>query len=93
MKKIVKELAEQALEIVSNKRLLKDGQMERTWNPHEYDQVFAELIVKECAAVALREDNDPADCILAHFGLLNTAKPQRPGPLDSSYPDGDGYWK
>ena len=32
-------------------------------------QKFAEAIVKECAAIALREDHDPADCILAHFGV------------------------
>lgn len=31
---------------------------------------LVELIVRECAEVALREDHDPADCILNHFGLL-----------------------
>jgi hypothetical protein len=30
---------------------------------------FAELIVKECAEVALREDHDPHECILKHFGV------------------------
>jgi hypothetical protein len=30
---------------------------------------FAELIVRECAAVALREDHDPHECILKHFGV------------------------
>ena len=76
-----------------------DRTVPETWTTLDADQLsrlkekFAELIVKECAAVALREDHDPADCILSHFGLLDTAKPQRPGPLDSSYPDGDGYWK
>ena len=30
---------------------------------------FAELIVRECADIALREDFDPSDCILKHFGL------------------------
>jgi hypothetical protein len=25
--------------------------------------------VKECANVALREDHDPYECILSHFGL------------------------
>ena len=69
MNERIRELAEQALEIVSNKRMLKDGQLERTWNPHEYDQVFAELIVRECAAVALREDHEPSECILRHFGV------------------------
>ena len=30
---------------------------------------FAELIVKECASIALREDHDPYECILKHFGV------------------------
>jgi hypothetical protein len=30
---------------------------------------FAELIIKECANVALREDHDPHECILSHFGV------------------------
>jgi hypothetical protein len=30
---------------------------------------FAELIVRECANIALREDHDPYECILAHFGI------------------------
>ena len=38
-----------------------------------YDQKaierFAELIVRECANVALREDHEPDECILRHFGV------------------------
>ena len=30
---------------------------------------FAELIVRECANIALREDHDPYECILKHFGV------------------------
>ena len=30
---------------------------------------FAELIARECAEVALREDHEPSECILKHFGL------------------------
>ena len=30
---------------------------------------FAELIVWECAAIALREDHEPSECILRHFGV------------------------
>lgn len=30
---------------------------------------FAELIVKECADIALREDHDPYECIKSHFGV------------------------
>ena len=34
-----------------------------------YDQRFAELIVGECANIAFREDHDPYECILKHFGV------------------------
>ena len=30
---------------------------------------FAEKIIRECAAVALREDHEPSECILNHFGI------------------------
>lgn len=30
---------------------------------------FAELIILKCAEIAMREDHDPAECILNHFGL------------------------
>lgn len=30
---------------------------------------FAELIVRECADIALHEDHDPYSCILKHFGV------------------------
>jgi hypothetical protein len=32
-------------------------------------QRFAELIVRECATIALREEHDPYECILSHFGV------------------------
>ena len=45
-------------------------------NPDIYDRnqsfdipKFAELIVRKCAYIALREDHDPSDCILKHFGI------------------------
>jgi len=34
-----------------------------------FNQRFAELIVKECADIALREDHDPYECIKSHFGV------------------------
>ncbi len=34
-----------------------------------YSQKFAELIVQECADIALREDHEPSECILTHFGV------------------------
>ena len=80
MNERIKELSEQALESVSNKRMLKDGQLERTWDPHEYDQVFAELIVGKCIEVLNkrfmgdhnREDQEVRRCIKDlknHFGV------------------------
>jgi hypothetical protein len=30
---------------------------------------FAKLIIAECANVALREEHDPYECILSHFGI------------------------
>ena len=70
------ELAEQALNIVSNKRTLKDGQLERTWDPAAYDEVFAELIVTKCCSIAddwVNNYNDgenyPSERIKEHFGV------------------------
>jgi hypothetical protein len=41
-----------------------------SWQSHTlFMERFAELIVKECAEIALREDHDPHECILKHFGL------------------------
>lgn len=37
---------------------------------HSFSKVkFAELIVRECAEIAMREDHDPAECIKRHFGV------------------------
>jgi hypothetical protein len=30
---------------------------------------FVEAIIRECANIALREDHDPYECILKHFGI------------------------
>ena len=39
-------------------------------NEWHFDQeMFAELIIKECAEIALREEHDPYECILKHFGI------------------------
>jgi hypothetical protein len=32
-------------------------------------QRFVEAIIRECADIALREDHDPYECILTHFGI------------------------
>jgi hypothetical protein len=36
---------------------------------HPQFEKFAEAIVRECAAIALREDHEPSECILKHFGV------------------------
>jgi hypothetical protein len=56
----IKELAEQAALL---------GPSSRVGNAHEATEKFAELIVRECAAIALREDHEPSECILRHFGV------------------------
>lgn len=57
MNERIKELAEQAVDIVAKKRILPDGQIEKSWRPEYYDQVFAELIIKECAAAVAKANN------------------------------------
>jgi hypothetical protein len=36
---------------------------------HFDTQKFAELIIRECADIAMREDHDPAECIKKYFGV------------------------
>ena len=46
-----------------------------TWTTLDYAQIqellacHGELIIRECADIALRENHDPYECILKHFGL------------------------
>ena len=58
MNERIRQLAEQAYEYsdISN-----SGEL--------FEEKFAELIVKECAEIALREDHDPYECIKRHFGV------------------------
>jgi hypothetical protein len=30
---------------------------------------FADMIIRECSDIALREDHDPHECIKKHFGI------------------------
>jgi len=60
----IKELAEEAVNAVQSR---PNGICDMS----KYNQKFAELIVRECADIALREDHDPYECILKHFGLKN----------------------
>ena len=62
MNKRIKELEKQCWSYHVDGVLI-DGQL------HFDTEKFAELIVRECANIALREDHDPSDCILNHFGV------------------------
>ena len=73
----IEELDAQAMDIVSNSRMIK-GQVERTWDPKRYDQVFAELIIEDCVdrikRVGILEDiENETDMVVnaveEHFGM------------------------
>ena len=38
-------------------------------NEEEFRTKFAEVIIRECANIAQRENHDPYECIMKHFGL------------------------
>jgi len=71
MNERIKQLAEEAIEIVAKKRILPDGQVERTWRPEYYDQVFAQLIVRECAMIIDAEEiqSGYGSMLKEHFGV------------------------
>jgi hypothetical protein len=48
----------------------EDGELYPSLYTKDQIEEFAQLIIKECAQIALVEDFDPSDCILRHFGLL-----------------------
>jgi hypothetical protein len=62
MNKQIKQLADQCWNHRVNGVLI-DGHLH-----FDYEK-FAELIVRECADIALREDHDPYECIKSHFGV------------------------
>ena len=62
MNKRIKQLADQCWSHRVNGVLI-DGHLH-----FDYEK-FAELSVRECADIALREDHDPYECIKSHFGV------------------------
>ena len=38
-------------------------------NEEEFRTKFAEVIIRECANIAQRENHDPYECIMKHFGI------------------------
>jgi hypothetical protein len=90
MNERIQELARKTVEAVQHK---PNG----ICDMNKYNQKFAELIVQECAEVAINNGcGDFVDIkqkLFEHFELQNTITQERHPPLDSSYPDGNGYWK
>ena len=71
MNERIQELMEQAVkdvDIVTGDELL-DDELSKMYIPDCFAEKFAELIVKECANIALREEHDPYECIKKHFGV------------------------
>lgn len=54
-KDLILKLRNQAIENVSNKRKLSDGQIERSWNPDDLDIEFAGLVAKQCTLLAMHQ--------------------------------------
>lgn len=65
MNKRIFELAKQASKL-ANTEYTKD--FDRNFDMIVAEK-FAQLIVRECAVIALREDHEPSECILRHFGV------------------------
>ena len=66
MNERIKELVGQAkfmAEETINKKISKNAELDA------FAEKFAQLIVRECANIAMREDHDPAECIKKHFGV------------------------
>jgi hypothetical protein len=63
MNKRIKQLAEQV-----------DKEFNSPYDRYKAIERFAELIINECADVAMREDHDPAECIKRHFGIMDNIK-------------------
>jgi len=73
MRERTRQLAEQAGFVLWDRaeRRYRKKQIAIDWSCN-YDnelEKFAELIVKECASIVLREDHEPDECILRHFGV------------------------
>lgn len=67
-KKQIKKLAEQAAELCQTEFESESLRQRQLYN-EIFLPKFAELIVMECAVIALREDHEPSECILKHFGV------------------------
>jgi len=68
MNEKIKQLCEQAKAYATESTKDFTGDEPVVWMDY-YTEKFAELIVRECADIALREDHDPYECIKKHFGV------------------------
>jgi len=68
MNKIIEELSQKAIEKVSKLRMV-DDQEEYSWKPEDYDRVFAELIVRECAEQIKLKGTDWIDWMPSQLGI------------------------
>ena len=69
MNERIKELAEQAGVALIKTKGMEDIVDGCYITNDKHLKKFAELIVRECADIAMREDHDPAECIKRHFGV------------------------
>ena len=63
----IKELVEQIVGSTIGTPKLHNGDFALLGN--NQIEKFAKLIITECATIALREEHDPYECILSHFGV------------------------
>ena len=68
MNEKIKQLCEQAKAYATESTKDFTGDEPVVWMDY-YTEKFAELIVRECADIALREEHDPYECIKKHFGV------------------------
>ena len=62
----------EALKALATKEVWSENQYNGApeFDRYELDaDMFAELIIRECADIALREEHDPYECIKKHFGV------------------------
>jgi hypothetical protein len=68
MNERIRELSKQAAEFVEENSI--------NWVPEEFEQKFAELIVRECAIIANRAENNECEfrsmynVVTQHFGVV-----------------------
>lgn len=71
--RLIKNLSNQAIENVSNKRKLSDGQIERTWLQDDFEQEFARLLIEEVYTIVdeliykYKDGGETLDFMAGHY--------------------------